>query len=42
MQIYLPIIALQVKSGKPFGSIQRVQSVANPGQWETALPYDIV
>jgi hypothetical protein len=42
MQIHLPIAALQVQSGEPFGSIQRVQSVVSPGQWEAVFLPDIV
>jgi hypothetical protein len=42
MQISLSIITLLVKSGEPFDSSQSVQSVVNPGQWETVLPCDIV
>jgi hypothetical protein len=42
LQIHLPITALQVQSGELFGSSQRVQSVINPGQWETIFLHDMV
>jgi hypothetical protein len=40
MQIHLPITSLQILNGESFGSSQRVQSVVNPGQWETAFIRD--
>jgi hypothetical protein len=42
MQIYLTVTAVQVQSGEPFGSSQHIQTVINPGQWETVFAYDTI
>jgi hypothetical protein len=41
MQIHLPITALQVQNGEPFGFTYHVQSVINPVQWDAVFFLDI-
>jgi hypothetical protein len=42
MQIHLPVTALQVQSEEQFGSCQHIQSVINPGLWETVFLCDVI
>jgi hypothetical protein len=42
MQSHLPMTTFQVLSGKPFGFSQHIQSVINPGKWETVFFFDII
>jgi hypothetical protein len=38
----MPIAALKIEGGKPFGSCQRVQGVVDPGQWKAVFLLHVV